>query len=72
MSCIGKGIIPKSEQRCLTKEVNSGLKGEIFFFFTPLQESYFMPLTSLGKDWSNSDKSPISVPGSETTARRWA
>ena len=32
MSCIGKGIILKSEQRCLTKEVNSGLKGEIFFF----------------------------------------
>lgn len=71
MSCIGKGIILKSEQRCLTKEVNSGLKGEIFFL-TPLQESYFMPLTSLGKDWSNSDKSPISVPGCETTARRWA
>ena len=32
MSCISKGIILKSEQRCLTKEVNSGLKGEIFFF----------------------------------------
>lgn len=48
------------------------IKRRDFFFFTPLQESYFMPLRSLGKDWSNSDKSPISVPGSETTARRWA
>ena len=48
------------------------IKRRDFFFFTPLQESYFMPLRSLDKDWSNSDKSPISVPGSETTARRWA
>lgn len=34
MLYIGKGIILQSKQRCLIKEVNSGLRGEVFYSFT--------------------------------------
>ena len=30
MSCIGKGVTLQSKQTCLTKEVNSGSRGEGF------------------------------------------